>query len=215
MPTDLSTDPPTDPETESRGLPLSVLRDILRKAQTNGDLEKLIENLAGDSRAGGRALEVRARKRLEANRHESERLAGLLVLRDELVARGVRGVAGVDEVGVGPLAGPVVAAAVVLPMQVALVGLDDSKRVRRTLRSDLAREIREIALGVGIGEVSVLEIDQVGIYRAALEAMRRAVASLTRVTEVGHLLVDARTVPGVELPQTARVLKCIYGTVRT
>ena len=62
-----------------------------------------------------------------------------------------------------------------------------------------------IALGIGIGEVRVEEIDQVGIYRAALEAMRRAVASLSRTTEVGHLLVDARTIPGVDLPQTSIV----------
>jgi ribonuclease HII len=129
----------------------------------------------------------------------------LLALRDELAGRGVRGIAGVDEVGVGPLAGPVVAGAVVLPARVELYGIDDSKRVRPALRRTLARDIREIAIGVGIGEVSVEEIDQIGIYQAALEAMRRAVASLARTTEVGHLLVDARTVPGVTLPQTSIV----------
>ena len=60
-----------------------------------------------------------------------------------------------------------------------------------------------MALGIGIGEVSVEEIDQLGIYRAALEAMRRAVASLARVQVVGHLLVDARSVPGIDVPQTS------------
>ncbi|MBJ22820.1 MAG: ribonuclease HII, partial [Deltaproteobacteria bacterium] len=87
--------------------------------------------------------------------------------------------------------------------RMVLRGLDDSKRVRRTLRESLAMEIREIAIGVGIGEVTPEEIDQYGIYHAALEAMRRSVASLARTTEVGHLLVDARTVPGVDLPQTS------------
>ncbi|MBY0401046.1 ribonuclease HII, partial [Myxococcota bacterium] len=67
----------------------------------------------------------------------------------------------------------------------------------------LAAAIRACALGVGIGEVAVEEIDQLGIYRAALEAMRRAVASLARVHVVGHLLVDARTVPGIDVPQTS------------
>jgi len=188
--------------TEGRVDPLSILHDALRAADCDADLEALIERLAGDSRIGARALEIRARKRLEKGHRERERISGLLALRDELTRRGVRGIAGVDEVGVGPLAGPVVAAAVVLPARFELAGLDDSKRVRPALRRTLASKIREIAVGVGIGEVSVEEIDQIGIYQAALEAMRRAVASLARTTEVGHLLVDARTVPGVTLAQT-------------
>ena len=193
----------TDQPTEGRVRPLSILREALRDARSDADLEALIEMFAGDSRVGARALETRARGRLESGHRERERLSGLLALRDELSGRGVRGIAGVDEVGVGPLAGPVVAAAVVLPERIELYGLDDSKRVRPALRRTLAGEIREIAIGVGIGEVSVEEIDQVGIYQAALEAMRRAVASLARTTEIGHLLVDARTVPGVTPPQTA------------
>jgi ribonuclease HII len=195
----------TDQPTEGRPRPLSVLREALRDAQSDAELEALIEVFSGDSRAGARALEARARGRLEGAHRERERLSGLLALRDELASGGVRGIAGVDEVGVGPLAGPVVAGAVVLPARVELYGLDDSKRVRPALRRTLARDIREIAIGVGIGEVSVEEIDQIGIYQAALEAMRRAVASLARTTEVGHLLVDARTVPGVTLPQTSIV----------
>jgi ribonuclease HII len=188
-----------------RRRPLAAWRDDLRAARSDADLEELITVFSQDGRAGARTLEASARTRLSAARHERERLAGLLALRNELEARGVRGIAGIDEVGVGPLAGPVVAAAVILPSQVELRGLDDSKRVRRALRVSLAREIRSMAVGVGIGEVSVLEIDQIGIYHAALEAMRRAVASLARTTEVGHLLVDARQVPGVELPQTSIV----------
>ena len=182
---------------------LSALRDRLREARTDAELEALIAACEGDARAGAQALASRARGRLERGRRERERLAGLLVLRDELAERGVRGIAGVDEVGVGPLAGPVVAAAVILPERVELVGIDDSKRVRPALRRSLAAGIREVAVGVGVGEVGVEEIDQIGIYHAALEAMRRAVASLARTTEVGHLLVDARNVPGVDLPQTS------------
>jgi ribonuclease HII len=193
----------TDQPTRGRVRPLATLREVLRDARSDADLEALIKLLAGDSRVGARELETRARRRIESGHRERERLSGLLALRDELDGRGVRGIAGVDEVGVGPLAGPVVAGAVVLPARVELFGLDDSKRVRPALRRKLALEIREVAIGVGIGEVSVEEIDQIGIYQAALEAMRRAVASLARTTEVGHLLVDARTVPGVDLPQTS------------
>jgi ribonuclease HII len=195
----------SEPSITGRARPLSVFRDALRDAQSDADLEVLIESVSGDARAGARSLAARAIKRLEHARFERERISGLLALRDELTLRGVHGVAGVDEVGVGPLAGPVVAGAVILPIEIdldAFFGLDDSKRVRPALRRTLAAKIRDAAVGVGIGEVSVEEIDQTGIYQAALEAMRRAVASLARTTDVGHLLVDARSVPGVTLPQT-------------
>ena len=193
----------TDRAAPRRVRPLSVLREALRDARSDAEFEALIEEFAGDPRAGARALETRAHSRIESGHRERERLSGLLALRDELERRGVRGIAGVDEVGVGPLAGPVVAGAVVLPKTIELYGLDDSKRVRPALRRTLAHDIRGVAIGVGIGEVSVEEIDQIGIYQAALEAMRRAVASLARTTDVEHLLVDARTVPGVSLPQTS------------
>ena len=111
--------------------------------------------------------------------------------------------AGIDEVGMGPLAGPVVAAAVVLGADTHLPGLDDSKRLPRALREDLDRRLRERALAIGIGVVGPEEIDRMNIYRAGLEAMRRAVASMP--VEPDHLLVDARRVPGVTTPQTALV----------
>jgi ribonuclease HII len=198
---------PNPSQPSGRGRPLSELRAELGAAGSKADsdlqIETLVKELAPDPRVGAQALADRGRRLLAARASERERLAGLLLLRDDLAARGVRGIAGIDEVGVGPLAGPVVAAAVVLPESVVLHGLDDSKRVRPALRESLAKEIREVAIGVGIGELTPEEIDQYGIYQAALEAMRRAVASLARTTEVGHLLVDARTVPGVDLPQTS------------
>ena len=186
-----------------RGRPLSELREIFKRVGSDEDLEGLLKELASDPRTGAQELAARGQRRLQANVAERERLARLLALRDQLTARGVRGIAGIDEVGVGPLAGSVVAAAVVLPERIGLRGLDDSKRVRPALRESLAREIREVAVGIGIGEVGPEEIDQIGIYHAALEAMRRSVASLARTTTVGHLLVDARTVPGIDLPQTS------------
>jgi ribonuclease HII len=112
-------------------------------------------------------------------------------------------VAGVDEVGMGPLAGPVVAAAVVLPERAALPGLDDSKRLSRAARERLARAIREQALGVAVAEVSAREIDAGNVLRASQEAMRRALAALPVAPD--HVLVDGREVPGLGLPQTAIV----------
>ncbi|MFP6654368.1 MAG: ribonuclease HII [Myxococcota bacterium] len=193
----------TDSLPAGRSRPLSELRAALQAARDGLEIQAFIALVAEDARVGARALGVQAARRLERERCERQRIQALMVLRNELEDAGVRGIAGVDEVGVGPLAGSVVAAAVVLPREVVLLGLDDSKRVRPARREVLAREIREVALGVGIGEVSVEEIDQIGIYQAALEAMRRSVASLSRMTAVGHLLVDARSVPGVDLPQTS------------
>jgi ribonuclease HII len=112
-------------------------------------------------------------------------------------------VAGVDEVGMGPLAGPIVAAAVVLRERVALPGLDDSKRVLRADRERLAGEIRGQALAVGVAEVWPDEIARRNVYRAGLEAMRRAVLALGVAPD--HVLVDARTIPGIEAPQTPLV----------
>jgi ribonuclease HII len=112
-------------------------------------------------------------------------------------------IAGVDEVGVGPLAGPVVAGAVVFPRDARIRGVDDSKKLSSAARARLAEEIRARALAVSVGVVGVADIDRLNIYHAALEAMRRAVIGLGAVPD--HLLVDARRVPGVTLPQLALV----------
>jgi ribonuclease HII len=111
-------------------------------------------------------------------------------------------VAGVDEVGVGPLAGPVVAAAVVLPVHVDLPRLNDSKKLSPDARERLDAGIREQALAIGIGSVESGEIDRFNILRASLEAMRRAVNVVMEQLELDHLMVDARTIPGVRIPQT-------------
>ncbi len=124
----------------------------------------------------------------------------LLRVERGLWSAGVTHVAGVDEVGVGPLAGPVLAAAVILPEGVNLRGVDDSKKLTPARREDLAAKIRECALGIGIGVVEVEDIDRLNIYRAALEAMRRAVLALPIVPE--HVVVDARRIPGITIPQT-------------
>lgn len=109
-------------------------------------------------------------------------------------------VAGVDEVGMGPLAGPVVAAAVVLPVDVSVDGVADSKKVPKAKRETLAEQITANALGVGIGMVDVDEIDAINIYQAGLLAMRRAVEALPVVPN--HLLIDSRRIPDCTIQQT-------------
>lgn len=136
-------------------------------------------------------------------RRQAARLGVLLRPERELWKQGFERIAGVDEVGVGPLAGPVVAGAVVFPCDARIRGVDDSKRLSRAARARLAEEIRLRALAVSVGVVEVADIDRLNIYHAALEAMRRAVIGLGAVPD--HLLVDARRIPGITLPQLALV----------
>jgi ribonuclease HII len=130
---------------------------------------------------------------------ELGRLAELDRLERELRRRGYRFIAGVDEAGRGSLAGPVVAAAVILPGECVLPGLDDSKRLDAPARERLDRRVRATALTLGLGVVSARDIDARDILRASLQAMRLAVDALTIEPEA--VLVDAVIIPGVRRPQ--------------
>ena len=118
-------------------------------------------------------------------------------------AEGCARIAGIDEAGVGPLAGPVLAAAVILSPDLLPEGIDDSKRLSPKTRSRLAEELSTSALAIGVGLASVSEIDTLNIYRASLLAMRRAVEALTPAPE--YLLIDARRLAQVPIRQTSLV----------
>ena len=185
-----------------------ALKSIRSWVAEETDPERLtewIEAIAQDSRRGARRLAETWDRRRQAVWAERKRLARLFEHRDTLNTQGYRMIAGVDEVGVGPLAGPVVAGAVVLPDAVDLPGLNDSKKLSATARERLAREIRECAVGVAVAEVPSAEIDRLNILQATLEAMRRAVMDLCGQLPVDHLTVDARTIPGLRIPQTPLV----------
>jgi len=133
----------------------------------------------------------------------ARRLATLLTRERELWATGIERVAGVDEAGVGPLAGPVVAAAVIFRPGFGIPGVDDSKKLTPERRATLADAIRENALVFAVAIVEPEEIDRVNVYQATLAAMGRAVDGLSICPQ--HLLVDARRIPGCDLPQEAIV----------
>ncbi len=115
---------------------------------------------------------------------------------------GYLNIAGMDEAGRGPLAGPVVAAAVILPFGIDLPGVDDSKKLSDTKRRELAASIRKAALGVGLGEASVNEIESLNILQATFLAMKRALAGLKIAPEM--VLIDGPyTLPDLEVPQKA------------
>ncbi len=113
---------------------------------------------------------------------------------------GIEAVAGVDEAGVGPMAGPVVAAAVIFSPETFIKGVHDSKQLTPEQREELFIPIRERAIAVGIGMASVLEIDRLNIYWATMQASKRALEALALAPR--HVLVDGRLIPGLELPQT-------------
>jgi ribonuclease HII len=111
-------------------------------------------------------------------------------------------IAGVDEVGIGPLAGPVVAAAVILRNDKRIPGIDDSKKISAAKRQELFSIIIENSVSVGIGIVDNSIIDRINILQASLRAMRSAVESLSAMPD--HILVDGiRKIPGVNIPQTS------------
>jgi len=113
-------------------------------------------------------------------------------------------IAGVDEAGRGPLAGPVVAAAVIIPIGSALEGITDSKRLSAAKREEAFRLINRKAVAVGIGVVSQRRIDEINILRASLEAMKRAVLSLD--TKPDFVLVDGNQPIPFSIPQ-----RCVIG----
>ncbi len=175
----------------------------LRELFWDGDRavpQDLLGALLSDARDGARRLARRIIDRRAQKRREGQRLHGLLRFELELWEAGCRLIAGVDEAGMAPLAGPVVAAAVVLPHSYRLPGLDDSKKIPGEARREkLAVQIKRDARCWSVGRAEVDEIDSLNIYRAGLLAMKRAVDGLTLRPD--FLLVDARTIPGCEIRQ--------------
>lgn len=141
--------------------------------------------------------EERLRKQQEKLQKELERLETMRIYEKEYAS--CKHICGIDEVGRGPLAGPVVAGAVVLPSDVQILYLNDSKKLSERKRELLYDEIMEKALAVGIGMASPARIDEINILQATYEAMREAVGKLDPAPDL--LLNDAVTIPGVEIRQ--------------
>src|SRR5947207_2447250 len=134
----------------------------------------ILRGLQRDPRAGARRLYKVLAKRYEEQKKERNRLDAMLHFERLLWKAGIQHIAGVDEVGVGPLAGPVVAAAVVFPPGTEIDGIDDSKALDEETRVLLSAEIRQKAAAFSIGVVEVEEIDRINIYHAGIRAMQLA-----------------------------------------
>lgn len=164
------------------------------------DIEKLPQVLAiyrEDRRNGVMKLVERFDKKYEKYQRELERLEGMLAFERQYSS--YHAICGIDEAGRGPLAGPVVAGAVILPKELKILYLNDSKQLSQRQREELYLEIMDKAVSVGVGIVSHERIDQINILQATFEAMRQAVEALSALPDL--LLNDAVTIPRVSIRQ--------------
>ena len=175
---------------------ISEIKEELQAAEETM-LPAFISEYGNDSRLGVQKLLQQARKRLEKLEQERERIEKLRVYEKQYEKTGYVG--GVDEVGRGPLAGPVVAGAVILPKDCRILYINDSKKLSGKKREELYEVIMEQALAVGIGMVSPARIDEINILQATYEAMRQAIQNLSLTPDI--LLNDAVTIPQVSIPQ--------------
>ena len=162
-----------------------------------GELEELFSRYSQDTRTGVAALIRRYKKHLSDLKRERERLEGMWIYEREYQHLGY--VCGVDEAGRGPLAGPVVAGAVILPRDCEILYLNDSKQLSEKRREELYDEIMDRAVAVGVGMVGPGRIDEINILQATYEAMCEAIGGLRVMPQI--LLNDAVTIPQVTIPQ--------------
>lgn len=175
---------------------IGEIRDLLQAAEDQM-LPDFIARFESDERSGVRQLVQRAQKRLDALEKERERLRAMHQYEEQY--KDCQAICGIDEAGRGPLAGPVVAAAVILPKDCEILYLNDSKQLSAKKRELLYDEIMEKAVSVGVGYATPQRIDEINILQATYEAMRQAVNKLSVCPDI--LLNDAVRIPGLFLQQ--------------
>ena len=151
--------------------------------------DPLLAEWEQDSRSGVIQAIAKRKREIQKRLDEDERLEGMLAYEKECYARGIELIAGVDEVGRGPLAGPVVAAAVILPKACKIPGLNDSKKIPKSKHKEIYEAVLQNAIAIGIGIKDNHVIDQVNIYEATKLAMMEAIGQLEPQPQ--HLLIDA------------------------
>ncbi len=162
--------------------------------------DPLLAELEQDSRSGVIQAIAKRKREIQKRIDEDERLEGMLAYEKECYARGMELIAGVDEVGRGPLAGPVVAAAVILPKGCKIPGLNDSKKIPKSKHKEIYEAVLQNAIAIGIGVKDNHVIDQVNIYEATKLAMMEAIGQLEPQPQ--HLLIDAMKLD-LPIPQTS------------
>ena len=169
---------------------MPTIKEVKERLATIDELDHpLFEELIYDARAGVQSAINKRKRELQKQVDEDLRLEKMLTYEKELYAQGLQLIAGVDEVGRGPLAGPVVAAAVILPKNCKIHGLNDSKKIPKSKHQAIYQAVLDQAISVGIGVKDNHVIDQVNIYEATKLAMLEAIHELDPQPQ--HLLIDA------------------------
>ncbi len=180
---------------------MPTIKEIKERLATIDDLDHpLFEELILDGRAGVQAAISKRKRELQKQVDEDLRLEKMLAYEKELYTQGIDLIAGVDEVGRGPLAGPVVAAAVILPENCKIPGLNDSKKIPKSKHKEIYEAVLQNAIAIGIGVKDNQVIDQVNIYEATKLAMMEAIGQLEPQPQ--HLLIDAMKLD-LPIPQTS------------
>ena len=175
---------------------INEIKKVLQAASIN-ELPAFIDKYSRDERAGVQALLAKAKKRMQDYQKELDRTEKMKEYENQYSSFSY--ICGIDEVGRGPLAGPVVAGAVILPKNCNILYLNDSKQLTEKKREELYEEIMEKAVSTGLGFVSPERIDEINILQATYEAMREAVGKLRPAPDI--LLNDAVTIPGISVKQ--------------
>ena len=182
---------------------ISDINKLLKEADGEEKLSAFISDFSGDEREGVKKLVSTAKKRLEALYAEIDRIHKMQSYERENASYGF--LCGIDEVGRGPLAGPVYAAAVILPNDEDILYLNDSKKLSEKKREELYDVIMEKAVSVGIGFSTCERIDEINILQATYEAMTKAVSNLS--VKPGALLIDAVHIPQLEQYKQISIIK--------
>ena len=174
----------------TRKATMATIKEIKASLEDVTDLaDPRWADFEADSRSGVQKAILQRKKAIEAEAAEDERLETMLRYEREAYNQGFQVLAGIDEVGRGPLAGPVVAAAVILPKGCKIRHLNDSKKIPKSKHEAIYHEVMEQAVAVGIGIKDAQIIDQVNIYEATKLAMLEALSKLDPVPQ--YLLIDA------------------------
>lgn len=186
--------------TQEKKVSIKEVKQLLN--QVTDPSEEWLTTLRSDERKGVQlAIKNWESKQVKAKAKE-ESFRKRLQFEKSFWQKGIKSIAGIDEVGRGPLAGPVVAAAVILPEDFHLVDVDDSKQLSENKRNSLFESIQNQAVSIGLGIIGSDVIDRVNIYQATKLAMTEAVNQLTITPE--QLLIDAMTI-SIPIPQTTLI----------
>ncbi len=187
--------------TQIAGMSIAAVKSLVGGFGENAEHTDFIDLLRQDNRTGVKAIARTLENRMAKKQNLLRKMEDMLAIEKKLRAEGMNLIAGIDEAGRGPLAGPVVSASVILPEHSELTGLDDSKKMTAQHREEMFERITNCAAAWGIGMAENDEIDEIGILAATMASMRRAVENMGVTPDIA--LVDGNKTPGLACSERA------------